>query len=118
MLKFFLFVFITLIGLANSFDFVYVNNKLIHHNELSNYVLVNDHLIEKSKLDDYYYVQDILLHKSYIDRFAIYGNLLVYKPKLDAYDEDFTYQIKKYAVPAITVAEPARKYAKSLDTEL
>ena len=107
-----------MIGFANSFDFVYVHNKLIHYNELENYVLVDNHLIEKSKLDDYYYVQDTLLHKSHIDRFAIYGNALVYKPQLDAYDEDFSYQIKKYAVPAITVAEPAKKYAKSLDTEL
>ncbi len=118
MLKFLLLVFVMLIGLSNAFDFVFVNNKILHYNEMSNYVLVDNNLVEKSKLDDYYYVLNTLLHKSHIDRFAIYRNALVYKPQLDSYDEEFSYQIKKYAVPAITVAEPAKKYAKALDTEL
>ena len=118
MLKFLLFVFITIIGFANSFDFVYINNKLIHYNEMSNYVLVDNNLVEKSKLDDYYYVLNTLLHKSQIDRFAIYRNALVYKPQLDTYDEEFSFQIKKYAIPAIIEAVPAKKYAKPIDKNI
>ena len=116
MLKFLLFVFVMLIGFANSFDFVYVNNKVIHYNELTNYVLVDNNLIEKNELDDYYYVLNTLLHKSQIDKFVVYENALVYKPQIDKYDEDFTYQINQYAIPAIIIANPARNYAKELDT--
>jgi hypothetical protein len=116
MLKILLLFFAMLIGLANAFDFVYVHNKLIHHNDLSKYVLVGNDVIEVSKLDDYYYVLNTLLHKSQIDRFVIYGNALVYKPQLDVYDEEFSYIIKQYAIPAIVEAKPAKFYAKLIDT--